>query len=113
MQDENILHPTALMEYYELRDDGSETCEGRPEGTYAIRDVTKFLLCKGNKMKMKVIPCDDDMVYDVNVQKCTHRSNVNKGTFCRFRGDGLWDSPWNSRMNIFCAKGYIQGEGCK
>ncbi|XP_057294399.1 uncharacterized protein LOC130622959 isoform X2 [Hydractinia symbiolongicarpus] len=89
----------------------SEPCQTLKDGQYAIRDVFKYMTCKGGKSTYTA--CPNNYIYEPGSQKCVSIATQSVPNFCQNRTDGDWANPWSCHRFFKCHIGRTHNFPCQ
>ena len=90
----------------------SDACKYLADGNYAIRDVFKYLQCKGKKGTY--VSCEEkNTIFDPEAGKCIDVKTKTPETFCQGRANGDWVYPWNCHKFVKCHFGVTHVFNCQ
>ncbi|XP_066915943.1 uncharacterized protein [Clytia hemisphaerica] len=89
---------------------GDNKCKGKTDGTYPLRDVFSYLVCK--KGKASIVNCPKGSIFFPSTKECESITKTSLPSFCQGRSDGDWQNPWNCHGYVLCQSGRSLARPC-
>jgi len=94
-------------------DDYNRTgCSNIPDGSYPLRNLTQYMVCKNGTQTFKSCPTLQQIYSSANNQ-CVPLTNVTEETFCNDRPSGDWRYLWDCHKYIHCYFNWYQVNLCE